>query len=83
MAFTGQASAQAPHLTHFSVSMTWGFLISPVMAPTGQIRAHLVQPMHLPASMTNSMAPIIVVAEPAVKSTAVRSMLAQGGEVSP
>ena len=38
---------QAPHLMHLAWSMTCCFLISPVIAPTGQLRAHLVQPLHL------------------------------------
>ena len=43
---------QAPHFTHFAASMTKGFLIWPEMAPAGQMREHLLQPLHLSAIMT-------------------------------
>ena len=44
-------SMQTPHLMHLVVSMTWGCLTEPLMAPTGQLRAHRVQPLHLSATM--------------------------------
>ena len=40
-------SMQTPHLTHFSVSMTWASFTLPLMAPVGQLRAQRVQPRHL------------------------------------
>ena len=45
MALNGQPSMQAPHLMHLLTSMTCFCFFSPVMAPTGQLRAHLVQPL--------------------------------------
>ena len=45
-------SRQTPHLMHFCVSMTCGSRTVPEMAPTGQLRAQSVQPLHLSASMT-------------------------------
>ena len=45
-------SRQTPHLMHFCVSMTCGSRTVPEIAPTGQLRAQSVQPLHLSASMT-------------------------------
>ena len=40
-------SMQAPHLMHLLVSITCGFFTVPLIAPTGQLRAQSVQPLHL------------------------------------
>ena len=45
IAFFGQPSIQAPHLMHFAVSITCFCFSSPVIAPTGQFRLHLVHPI--------------------------------------
>ena len=45
-------SRQTPHLMHFCVSMTCGWRTAPEIAPTGQLRAQSVQPLHFSASMT-------------------------------
>ena len=45
MALNGHASMHALHLMHLDWSMTCCCLTVPVMAPTGQLRAHLVQPL--------------------------------------
>ena len=46
MAFLRHAAIQAPHLMHFAASITWGCLISPEIAFTGQPRLHKPQPTH-------------------------------------
>ena len=46
IALNGHAEMHAPHLMHFFVSMTCCCLTAPVMALTGQLRAHFVQPLH-------------------------------------
>ena len=46
-----QFSMQAPHLTHLAASMVKGCLMTPDMAFTGQLRAHLEQPLHTSGSM--------------------------------
>ena len=52
MASNGQPAMQAPHLMHLLISMVWGFFALPLIASTGQLRAHLVQPLHLSGSIT-------------------------------
>ena len=47
----GQPSMQVRQRMHLSMSMTCAVFALPVIAPTGQRRAHLVQPMHLSGSM--------------------------------
>src|SRR5659263_18444 len=44
---------QTPHLMHLALSITCGFLTLPVIAFTGQLRAHNVQPTHLFSSIVN------------------------------
>lgn len=39
---------------HFSVSITNGFLTSPVIASTGQLRAHRLHPLHFSGSICNT-----------------------------
>lgn len=51
MAWKLQFSMHAPHLIHLLWSMTWGFFTVPEMAPTGQLRLHLVQPLHSSGSI--------------------------------
>jgi hypothetical protein len=51
MALTGQAFMHCPQRTQMSSLIRWGFLISPVMAETGQARAHFVHPMHFAGSI--------------------------------
>ena len=46
MAWNGQLLSHAPHLIHFSASITNGSLIFPLIAPTGQLRAHFEHPLH-------------------------------------
>ncbi len=41
-----QVSMQAPHLMHLVVSIVWGSLTFPEIAPTGHLRAQAVQPRH-------------------------------------
>ena len=53
MAWNGQLSMQAPHLMHLAWSITCFCLIVPVMALTGQLRAHFVQPLQ--ASVMTSL----------------------------
>lgn len=45
-------SMQTPHLMHFVVSITCGCFTEPVIAPTGQLRAQSVQPLHLSSTTT-------------------------------
>ena len=52
MALNLHFSMQAPHLMHLVLSMEWGFLTSPEMAPTGQMRAQAVQPLQLSAMIS-------------------------------
>ena len=52
MALVGQPVRQVPQRIHLDVSMVWGFFTDPVMASTGQLRAHLVQPTHFSWSIT-------------------------------
>jgi hypothetical protein len=47
-----QLLLQAPHLMHFSWSITKGDFSTPSIAWTGQLRAHLEQPLHFSGSMT-------------------------------
>ena len=54
MAPKGQQPQHAPHLMHFSVSMTWGIRIWPEMASMGHCRIHLPQPLHNSGSMWSS-----------------------------
>ena len=54
MAPKGQQPQHAPHLMHFSVSMTWGIRIWPEMASIGHCRIHLPQPLHNSGSMWSS-----------------------------
>ena len=46
MAWNGQVPTHASHLMHFSWSITNGCLSVPLIAPTGQPREHLEQPLH-------------------------------------
>ena len=48
-----QLSMQAPHLMHLVGSMTYGCLITPLIAPTGQTRAQAEQPLHLSGMIVN------------------------------
>src|SRR5699024_6009190 len=43
MAPNAQALSPAPHLIHLELSITYGSLIFPLIAPTGQFLAHLEQ----------------------------------------
>ena len=52
MASKRHFSIQAPHLIHLSVSMWNGFLISPVIAPTGQTREQAEQPLHFSGTIS-------------------------------
>ena len=47
-----QFETQEPHFMHLFWSITNGFLISPLIAPTGQFLAHFEQPLHTDGSMT-------------------------------
>ena len=46
-----QFSTHLPHLIHSAASIWCGCLTVPVIAPTGQPRAHLVQPIHFSGLM--------------------------------
>ena len=45
-------SIQVPHLIHFVVSILCGSLTVPSIAPTGQLRAQAVQPLHFAGSIS-------------------------------
>jgi hypothetical protein len=51
MAAAGQALIHWPQRTQTSAAIVWACVTAPEMAFTGQLRAHLVQPMHLAPSI--------------------------------